>query len=278
MHKVLTINCSDKVIHVLQKLLGDRVVLSSAPYEEGRIHENYAMVVLETGTDLEQDLKRTRTIRYSCNFRNLPIILIHTHGDHRPMEPFLSAGATELLSLNDPPAACRQILQGYLIPDRDPVKEEMEYLEMFIKNTCNVLKTMAGMKVQFKEVYFCEDLRIFGDISGIIGLFGKAEGTLVITFYWKLAQKIIAQMMNVQINNINAELIHDGVAEIINMISGSTKKDFVNTKYHFEISLPSVVVGSGHQIGHPGNSTIAVLIFDAEEGSFALQVCIKPRS
>jgi chemotaxis protein CheX len=150
----------------------------------------------------------------------------------------------------------------------------MEYLHSFIKNTCAVLKTMASLEVVFREVYFTHDFRIFGDISGIIGLSGEAEGMLCITLYWPLAQTIIANMMNVDEDQINAELIHDGVAEIVNMISGSTKKDFVGKPYHFEISLPSVVVGSGHQIGHAENTPIAVLIFEVHCQYFALQVCL----
>ena len=201
---------------------------------------------------------------------------MHTNNQPYSVEPYLSAGATEVLSEDDPIPACRQILRGYLIPDREPLEKEMEYLQPFITHTCNVFETMTDSAAEFKEVYFPKDFKVFGDISGIIGLSGKAEGTLVVTFYWPLAQKIIAQMMQVEENKINAELIHDGVAEVINMIAGSTKKDFVGKPYHFEISLPSVVVGSGHHIGHPANSTIAVLIFDVAENPLALHVCLKP--
>jgi CheY-specific phosphatase CheX len=84
--------------------------------------------------------------------------------------------------------------------------------------------------------------------------------------------------MDVEEEHINADLIHDGVAEIINMISGSTKKDFVGKPYHFEISLPSVIVGSGHQIGHADNTSIAVMIFEVNYQYFALQVCLKPKN
>jgi CheY-specific phosphatase CheX len=77
-------------------------------------------------------------------------------------------------------------------------------------------------------------------------------------------------------DKINAELIHDGVAEIVNMIGGSTKKDFVGQPYHFEISLPSVIVGGGHQLGHADKMPIAVLIFKVDSQYFAVQICLKP--
>jgi len=193
------------------------------------------------------------------------------------MEPYITSGATEVLSLEEPLGAVRQMLKGYLIPNRRPLEEEMEYLNSFIKNTINVLKITASVEADFKEVYFTNDFRVFGDISGIIGLSGEAEGILGITFYWPLAKVIIAKMMGVDEEHINGDLIHDGVAEIINMISGSTKKDFVGKPYHFEISLPSVIVGSGHQIGHAENTPIAVMIFEVNYQYFALQVCLNSR-
>jgi CheY-specific phosphatase CheX len=108
-------------------------------------------------------------------------------------------------------------------------------------------------------------------------LSGNSEGTVAITLYWDLARKIIARMMKVKQEQINAEYIHDGVGELINMISGSTKKMFKGTPFHFNLSLPTVVAGSGHHLGHPDGSSIALLIFDADEGSFVVQVCLKPK-
>ena len=136
---------------------------------------------------------------------------------------------------------------------------------------------MVFTDATFREVYFADDLRIYGDISGIIGLSGTSEGTVAVTFYWDLARKLIAKMMKVTEDKINAEYIHDGAGELINMISGSTKKQFKGTPFHFDLSLPTVVVGSGHQLGHPEGSSIAVLIFDVGDQAFVLQVCLKPK-
>jgi chemotaxis protein CheX len=274
MDTAVAIDCSPKVIDLLAGLLGEEVHLLNESFENIRNLQSYRIIILEHGNNQNDTLQRIRNLRYACYFRNIPIILIKSQENIGSMEAYLTSGATEVLSVDDPPAACQQILKGYLIPNREPLKEEMEYLHSFIKNTCAVLKTMASLEVVFREVYFTHDFRIFGDISGIIGLSGEAEGMLCITLYWPLAQTIIANMMNVDEDQINAELIHDGVAEIVNMISGSTKKDFVGKPYHFEISLPSVVVGSGHQIGHAENTPIAVLIFEVHCQYFALQVCL----
>jgi len=277
MNRVLGIDCNPEVRKTVSALLGKNVTIQDEPFQERMVLDGYQMIILETGRNEEHVVRQIRILRYACNFRNIPIVLIRGLANHIPSQHYIMAGATEILSLNDPPAANGQILKSCLIPNREPLKEEFEYLTPFIKNTCNVLQTMASVEVEFKEVYFSNAIRIFGDVSGIMGLSGEAEGTLVVTFYWSLATMIIAKMMGTEEGKIDAELIHDGVSEIVNMISGSTKREFVGKPYHFEISLPSVVVGPGHQIGHFQDTSVAVLIFNVGGQSFALHVCIKPK-
>ncbi len=275
MDNVLLMGCQPEVTQALSDLFGDQVSLQTEI--SGKNLNSFKMIVIQDDGDRDDVLNRIRRLRYALKFRNVPLVLIKSRLDHTPSHQYIMAGATEVLSLADPPAACRQILKSHLIPSRQPLDQEKEYLTPFIRNTPHVLKTMAAVEAEFRELYFSNDLRIFGDISGIIGLSGKAEGTVVITFCWVLARTIIAKMMQVDEEGVNVELIHDGVGELVNIISGATKKDFVGKPYHFELSLPTVVVGSGHQIGHPDDATIAVLIFDVGSDSFALQVCLKPR-
>jgi len=277
MKKILGIGCNPEIENKITALLGESGAIRYENGYDGIVIDDYDMIILWMDADQDQIVQQICKLRYACNFQNIPIILIHNQEREISSQSYIIAGATEVLSLLDPAPACRHIINGYLIPGREPLAEELEYLHPFIKNTCHILKTMAGIETEFKKVYFSNAIRIFGDVSGIMGLSGNAEGTLVVTFYWDLAKMIIAKMMGTQDESIDAELIHDGVSEIINMISGSTKKEFVGKPYHFEISLPSVVVGPGHQIGYSQNTTVAVLIFQVGSQSFALYVCIRPK-
>lgn len=273
----MLIDCSSDVSKFATDLLGSNCSLSNIAFEDDLLPKDFQMIILEADGPLERIKTKISILRFASDFRDIPVIVIKQQEDTVPLEHFLNAGATEVLTMDMPRGACRQILQGHLIPNRKPLEKEMEYLSPFIENTIKVLQTMAGTEASFREVYFNNDMRIFGDISGIIGLSGNSEGTVAITLYWELARKIIAQMMKVKQEHINAEYIHDGVGELINMISGSTKKMFKGTPFHFNLSLPTVVAGSGHQLGHPEGSSIAVLIFDVGDNSFVLQVCLKPK-
>lgn len=277
MNKILLIDCSEKATQIIAQIIGENSDFSHSALGEEITPHDYRMIIFESNGPAVNDADHISKIRSACCFSPIPVIVIKKDVGNQLIEHFLAAGATDVLSLDAPPAACRQILQGYLIPNRKPIDKEMAYLQSFIDNTIEVLSKTTRMEASFREIYFPNDLRIYGDISGIIGLSGQSEGTVAITLYWNLASKIISRMMNVTESQINAEYIHDGVGELINMISGSTKKGFKGTPYHFDLSLPTVVVGSGHQLGHPEGSSIAVLIFDVNDMAFILQVCLKPK-
>ena len=133
-------------------------------------------------------LEKIKSHRFAAKFRNIPVVLLHPEPQPRNTRAFFSSGATDTLSLTEPDAALIQLFQSYLIPGRKPQDWEMAYLSPFISSTKDVFSTMASMEVEFKQVYFQNEHRMFGDISGVIGLSGDAEGTVVITFYWDLAQ------------------------------------------------------------------------------------------
>ena len=278
MKRILGIDCSADVQKVISKLLEENGQIRYETFQGGIAVDDYDMIILWMGDRQDDVVQQICKLRYACKFQNIPLILIHKKDKDVFSQPYIIAGATEVLSLSDSLTACRHIINGHLIPGREPLAEEIEYLGPFIKNTCHILKTMAGIEAEFKKVYFSSTMRIFGDVSGIMGLSGNAEGTLVVTFYLDLAKMIVAKMMGTEEGAIDVELIHDGVSEIINMISGTTKKEFVGKPYHFEISLPSVVVGPGHQIGYLQNTSVAVLIFHVGSHPFALHVCIKPKA
>jgi len=276
MNEILLIDCSAETAEAVAGFTAGDTSFSNRAYDDQLELAGVRMVVFQT-QDPGTAVSKISRIRRRCNFKAIPIIVISDIEDLNTIDQFLGAGATDVLALSAPPAACSQIFQGHLIPNREPLDQEKAYLEPFIENTVTVLKKMAFVDAQFREVYFKDDLRIFGDISGIIGLSGNSEGTVAITLYWDLARDMIANMMRVPKEKVNAEYIHDGAGELINMISGSTKKVFKGTPYHFELSLPTVVVGSGHQLGHPEGASIAVLLFDVGPEAFVLQVCLKPR-
>lgn len=279
MAKVLLNDCTPEVSLMLKELLKGCAVVTDELYSEQKDIIDYHLVILYSKNGDDQlALNKVKNLHYRTKFRNIPIILLKDKAAFFSEQPYLNFGVTEFMALDDPPPVFKQILQGYLNPGRQPLDREVFYLEPFIESTQKVFSKMASMEADFKGVYFKNDSRILGDVSGVIGLSGKTEGTVVITFLWELAQKTICRIMGVEKNEINAEMIHDGVGEIINMISGSAKKSLCRVSYDFQLSIPTIIVGCGHEAGYPENATIAVLLFDVEDNAFVLQVSLASKS
>lgn len=278
MATILVNDCSPQVTRALTGILNKSADIAAEPYREDREITGFNMVILYSDNQNEnRTIEKIKHLHYRTKFRNIPIILLKDKSEYFAGQPYFNYGVSEFMALDDPPPVFRQILQGYLNPGRQPLEREMAYLSPFIKSTRHVLKKMASLEAEFKGIYFKNNLRILGDVSGVIALSGQTEGTVIITFLWQLAQRVISQIVGVPAKEINAEMIHDGVGEIINMISGSAKKSLIEASYDFQLSIPTIIVGWGHEAGHPENATIAVLSFDVGDQSFALHVSLSPK-
>lgn len=274
MSKILINDCDHPVIDALMGIMENTVEIVKKPFDKKTDITEFGLVLLGIDHDPKTSMERMKHLRYAARFRNIPILLVQGRERLDDADFPFPSGAKSILSPEYPPAALSQMLQGYLMPGRKPKQTEMQYLTPFIESTQKVFSTMASMNVTCNRVYFKNDYNILGDVSGVIGLSGKAEGMVVITFYWDLAQEIISRIMGVERHTISPELIHDGVGELINMISGAAKKYLTETPYYFQLSIPTVFVGWQHEIGHPEKASVAVLVFDCEERSFAVQVSL----
>ena len=275
MTTVLVNDCPPEALRVLMDILQGSATIIEEPFSEEKELTGYDLIILYyNGEDDQSILPKIKNLQLRTKFRNIPIILLKEKAEQFTEQPYINFGISEFMAMDDPPPVFRQILQGYLNPSRQPLEEELVYLEPFIESTQRVFSKMAGMDAEFKGIYFKNNLRILGDVSGIIGLSGRTEGTVVITFRWDLAKKVVSKVMRVKETEINAEAIHDGVGEIINMISGAAKKTLCKLSCNFQLSIPTIIVGWGHEAGYPDNATIAVLLFDVGDQSFVLHVSL----
>ena len=129
MNNIVLVDCSAEATRTIAGLLADTCSLSNRAFSDDFNPDNARMILIEIQGPVEASANKVSTIRKSCGFRAVPIIVLKDGDDFATIEHLIGAGATEVLSLDAPPAACRQILQGHLIPNRTPLEKEMEYLE-----------------------------------------------------------------------------------------------------------------------------------------------------
>lgn len=144
----------------------------------------------------------------------------------------------------------------------------------FISATKNVLGTMAFVKCKAGKPFLKKDDIAIGDVTGVIGITGVANGTIAITFEEASILKIVSNMFGEEIKKIDHE-VADAVGELTNMISGQARKELEEIGKVFEAAIPSVVSGKGHTITHYTDGPKIAIPFTMETGGFIIEVCLE---
>ena len=73
------------------------------------------------------------------------------------------------------------------------------------------------------------------------------------------------------------DMIADALGELVNIVAGQVKSAAAGTAGAFEIGIPSVVVGQGHEIRHQADMPASFARMHSPIGSFTLHLCTRLR-
>lgn len=151
---------------------------------------------------------------------------------------------------------------------------DAKLINPFINATLNVLETMAFMTVRPGKPYLKKDNVAMGDVTGVIGLTGAANGTISITFQEDCILSIVSNMLGEQMLHLNGD-IADAVGELTNMVSGQARKELEIQGRVFKAAIPSVIMGRSHSIAHYTNGPRIAIPFSTDNGDFTIEVCFE---
>jgi len=109
------------------------------------------------------------------------------------------------------------------------------------------------------------------EVSAVIGLSGKAKGTVVLSVDREVAIQVAAALLQEQPDGLNAD-VADAMGEMANMIAGQAKSQLAHLCMN--LSLPTVVTGKGHCVDFPRNAMRISIPFSCGWGSLALEVAL----
>lgn len=144
-----------------------------------------------------------------------------------------------------------------------------EHINPFLFSLCNTFEKMLQCEARRGEM----TLEKFGaqkfPISGVIGLTGKAVGTVVINLSEEVALKSASTMLMMEMTELNDD-VFDAVGEIANMVAGQAKAEL--EEYDLSVSLPTVVTGENHEVHFPSEAKALSVAFDTDFGPLYLVV------
>lgn len=152
---------------------------------------------------------------------------------------------------------------------------KVEYINPFINSVNNTIETMLGVKAERSAPFVKDNLLARGDVSGLIGFADKnISGSVALSFPTGTALKIYRMMMGETVFKINSD-VQDTVGELTNIVCGGAKQEFAKIGLSFHISIPSIIVGKGHQITHKQHTPVVVIPFSIEQSPFAMEITMK---
>ncbi|MFH1155809.1 MAG: chemotaxis protein CheX [Pseudomonadota bacterium] len=151
---------------------------------------------------------------------------------------------------------------------------DVKYINPFINATINVLETMAFVTVKAESPFLKKDNLARGDVTGVIGLTGVANGTISVTFHEDCILNIVSNMFGEEMKELNHE-IADAVGELTNMISGQARKELEEEGRVFKAAIPSVITGKNHSISHYTKGPTIAIPFSTDKGKFTIEVCFE---
>jgi chemotaxis protein CheX len=148
---------------------------------------------------------------------------------------------------------------------------KVEFINPFLTSAVSVFNTMLGVALTRDEPFLKENTQPNHEVSGIIGLSGKAKGMVVLSMSREVALSAAGIMLGERPKEINAD-VSDAVGELTNMIAGAAKAQLEYLK--MDVSLPTVITGKTHCIEFPKKAMPICIPFDCKWGSVAVEVGI----
>ncbi|MEM9351469.1 MAG: chemotaxis protein CheX [Planctomycetota bacterium] len=146
---------------------------------------------------------------------------------------------------------------------------QAEYINPFVRSVIDTFSTMVECDARRGELGLDKQGPRPYPVSGVIGLSGRAAGTVVINLSEEVALKVASTMLMTEYTEVDADVV-DAVGELANVVAGGAKAEL--EEFALSVSLPNVVTGVGHEVRFPSNTTPIAVPFDTDFGPFELQV------
>jgi chemotaxis protein CheX len=146
---------------------------------------------------------------------------------------------------------------------------ETEYLKPFVEGVTELVSTMLQSACSIAPNEGPQS----ADVSGIISLTGHLPVQVALSFPRTTATKMVAQLLAMDESEVDDAILGDGVGEMANIVAGMAKSRLSSEDSPLRLSLPSVIVSSGHVLPFIDHTEVAHLHLISDLGEFSLRVC-----
>ena len=147
-----------------------------------------------------------------------------------------------------------------------------EYINPFLTSTMSVFDTMLNCKLEIGKPYLKNGTQPQHEVSGVIGLSGKALGTVVLGLSREAALSAAEVLLQERPATINSD-VTDAIGELVNIIAGSAKSKLDHLE--LSVSLPTVITGKNHSVEFPRTAQPISIPFTSPWGDITVDVGLR---
>ncbi len=268
------------VVYLLQKI-GASEVVQAADGAEALDHWNREpcdLVVTDWEMPRHTGLDVVRAIRSEGS--SVPILMVTVHAERDRVLEAIEAGISDYLP--KPVDAdtlaeklrrfCEHVDSLKILKQRTGESTRVEYLNPFIASIVHMFDTMLHLEIVRQTPFIGADALPENEVSGIIGLCGKARGAAVVSLGRETAIRCTERLLGERPPTVNAE-VRDAVGEMANIVAGGAKAQM--QQLEMSVSLPSIIIGRNHLINFPSGLTPVCVPFQCDWGPVSLQVGLR---
>jgi chemotaxis protein CheX len=148
-----------------------------------------------------------------------------------------------------------------------------EYIHPFVEAAAKVLAEVTGGQVSRGQVTLRTSLVTTQGIASLVGIFGEAEGRMLLDMSHETAFKM-ACLMTRQDMDEGDQMVQASVNELANIIAGRAASDLVNRGRRFNITSPTLFSGREMNVFNTTLETV-VIPLDTEHGQVIINLAIR---
>lgn len=149
----------------------------------------------------------------------------------------------------------------------------VKLINPFIESLCSVFETMLSITPKRDAIRIPKETPESNNqrmLTSLVGISGGASGVVALRFPTETALQLAGRFAGGDYKDVNNEVI-DAISELANMVAGSAKAKF-DVDPTPELSLPSVIEGSGYRVRYPGKAAWLEVPFTSDAGNFSMEV------
>ena len=156
---------------------------------------------------------------------------------------------------------------------------DVKFINPVLKSVFNLFTTMAQLQPTSGTPRMKQGVEAVSGkhVTGLISMEGKtARASVAITFSEPAILHIAGKMLPGEHTEIDA-MVMDLAGELSNMVIGGAKGYLESEGYWFQLSLPTIILGSDYLIAHKTDAPVIVIPFSFDEGEFFVEVSYEER-